>query len=93
MLVGALKPTSGTACILGRDILKDFLGVRKLVGYLPEHPGFYDEMSGHRFLGYMGELSRLHSRQASSRALELLEWAGLREWAQSPVASYSAGMR
>lgn len=66
---------------------------RKLVGYLPERPGFYDEMTTRRFLCYMGELSGLSNREASSRAAELLEWVGLKGWEDSPIVRYSAGMR
>ena len=93
ILVGAMRPSAGTARILGRDILRDSLAARKLVGYLPERPGFYDEMSGRRFLGYMGELSGLSNREVSSRATELLEWASLKRWGDSPIAQYSAGMK
>ncbi len=93
ILVGAMRPSAGTARILGHDILKDSLASAKLVGYLPERPGFYDEMSGRRFLHYMGELSGLSNREASSKATELLEWAGLKGWGNSPISQYSAGMR
>ena len=93
ILVGAMKPTSGTARILGYDIIKDSLETRRLIGYLPENPGAYDSMSGCRFLCYMGELAGLSSYKASIRARELLEWSGLARWADSPIARYSAGMR
>ena len=93
ILVGAMKPSSGTARVMGHDIVRDSLAVRRLIGYLPERPGFYDEMSGRRFLRYMGELSALDGRQASLRATELLDWVGLGGWADSPIARYSAGMK
>ena len=93
ILVGAMKPTSGTARILGYDIIKNSLETRRLIGYLPEKPGAYDSMSGCRFLCYMGELAGLSSHKALTKARELLEWSGLAHWADSPIARYSAGMR
>ncbi|MFC1925098.1 ABC transporter ATP-binding protein [Chloroflexota bacterium] len=93
ILVGAMKPTSGTARILGDDIIKHSLETRRLIGYLPEKSGAYDSMSGSRFLCYMGELAGLSSYKASMKARELLEWSGLSDWADSPIARYSAGMR
>ncbi|MFC1980884.1 ABC transporter ATP-binding protein [Chloroflexota bacterium] len=93
ILVGAMKPTSGTARILGYDIIIDSLKTRRLIGYLPEKPGAYDSMSGRRFLCYMGELAGLSSYKASMKARELSEWSGLARWADSPIARYSAGMR
>lgn len=93
ILVGAVKPTSGTAYILGYDILGESMETRKRIGYLPENPGFYSDMSGFRFLRYMGELDGLSRSRASERAKELLEWIGLDSWADSPIARYSMGMR
>ena len=93
ILVGAMKPTSGTARILGHDITKDSLAVRKAIGYLPEMSAVYDDMSGVRFLRYMGELDGLSSKESRDRATELLEWVGLRGRANSPVSRYSAGMK
>ena len=93
ILVGAMRPTSGTALILGHDIIKDSLEARKLIGFLPERIGLYDDMSGYGFLCYMGELGRLSSGKASQRAKELLEWVSLAEWAHSPIGTFSAGMR
>ncbi len=93
ILVGAIKPSAGTISILGYDIFKQPLESRKLIGYLPERPGFYDEMPGRRFLDYMGELGGLSHRKAFSRARELLKWVGLKRWENSPIAQYSAGMR
>ncbi|MFC1904324.1 ABC transporter ATP-binding protein [Chloroflexota bacterium] len=93
ILVGAMKPTSGTARILGYDIITDSLKTRRLIGYLPEKPGAYDSMSGCRFLCYMGELAGLSSHKASMKARELLAWSDLARWADSPIARYSAGMR
>lgn len=93
ILVGAIKPTSGTARILGHDILNDAIEARRRIGYLPENPAAYDEMSAARFLIYMGKLSGLSSSEASTKAEELLRWVGLEDWKSSPIGHYSAGMR
>lgn len=93
ILAGAMRPTSGTASILGHDVLKDSLEVKKCIGYLPEHPGYYEDMSGLRFLRYMGELSGLNRSNASKKARELLKWAGLGGWGSVLISRYSEGMK
>ncbi len=90
MLSGLLKPSSGT--INFRDAQKggDF---RRLIGYLPQHPVFYEWMTGREFLEYAGELAGLTKKEARERTEELLELLGLREAAKKRISKYSGGMR
>lgn len=57
ILVGAIKPTSGSVYILGHNIARDSIYIKRQIGYLPENPGIYKDISGLKFLQYMGELS------------------------------------
>lgn len=93
MLICALKPTSGTAKILGKDIQKDPLKAREKIGYLPESSGFYKNMSGFRFLRYMAELGGIERIDAEKKTNTFLNKVGLSEWGNSKIETYSAGMK
>lgn len=93
MLIGALKPTTGTAKILGKDVREASLRIRKKIAYLPENCGFYENMSGFRFLRYMAELGGLRRPQATNKASKLLEQMELSNRKNSKIATYSGGMK
>ena len=56
ILTGYLSSTSGKACIAGIDILKDPIGAKKLIGYLPEQPPLYLDMTVEEYLNFAYEL-------------------------------------
>jgi ABC-2 type transport system ATP-binding protein len=73
MLTGFLPPTDGTAVIAGHDIFEDPLAARRAVGYLPEVPPLYPEMSVVSYLRYVARIKdvpRAMRRDAVDRALE-----------------------
>jgi ABC-2 type transport system ATP-binding protein len=73
MLTGFLPPTEGTAVIAGHDIFEDPIAARRSVGYLPESPPLYPEMSVTSFLEYVARIKdvpRARRRGAVDRALE-----------------------
>jgi ABC-type multidrug transport system ATPase subunit len=90
MLIGAISVTSGTGNIRGQPI--NSVGANKLIGYLPEHPKFYN-MSLLKYLEYMGRLGGLRAISAHERALELIDWLDLSEAMDRNVNKFSAGMR
>ena len=89
-LLGLLHPTSGSASVLGLDVVKDSVALRRRVGYLPSGFAVYDYMSGREYLDHMRELSGRPSllRHRITEALELSD-ATLKR----PVRDYSRGMR
>src|SRR4051794_40079147 len=90
LLLGFLHPTSGSASVLGRDIERDSVEIRRRVGYLPGGIAFWDELSGERLLD---ELSALSGRPPVRRA-DLLERLELdAPTLRRPVRTYSRGMR
>lgn len=56
LLMNFIQPTSGSATICGRDVVKNSVAVKRSVGYLPSDPGMYGKMTGRQFLDYMSEL-------------------------------------
>ena len=75
MLTCFLEPTQGTAKIGGKDIIKDSLEVRKLIGYLPESAPSYGEMSVREFLEFVAEIRGLNGKNKVSHPNEYVKCA------------------
>jgi len=92
MLVTLLRPTSGTARIDGHSIEhRDRVAER--VGYLPETPPLYEELTGREQLEYTAGLRDIPDEAAAERIGELLERFDLAGDADRRVSTYSTGMR
>jgi ABC-2 type transport system ATP-binding protein len=90
LLLGYLHPTAGSASVLGLDIVRDSVEIRRRVGYLPGGIALYDSLSGERLLDYLGELTG----RPPVRRRELLDRLELSERTlRRPVRDYSRGMR
>jgi len=92
-LLGFLKPTSGTARVLGHDIRTDARKVRSQVGFMPEHDSFIAGISGVRFVRFMAELAGLPPDHAMERAHEAFFYVGLGEARYRKLGTYSTGMK
>jgi ABC-2 type transport system ATP-binding protein len=92
-LVGFVRPSSGTARVLGHDIRHDLKPIRSLVGYMPENDSFVADMSAVSFTRMMGELSGLPRDAALERAHEALFYVGLGESRYRMLGTYSLGMK
>lgn len=90
IIMGLIYPTAGSVAILGRP-LSDYT-YRGSIGYLPERPRFYENLTGTEFLEYCGKLFGLSSPQRRVKAQELLELIGLKDWGHLPIKTYSQGM-
>ena len=56
MLTTLLSPTSGSALICNYDVVKDSLGVRRKIGYLPENVKFYENLTAFENLDYLAKV-------------------------------------
>src|SRR5512139_678577 len=77
MLLGLSEPTSGKAWVCGFDPTRDPLKVKKIVGYLPENVGFYDDMNAVQNLLFMSRLNGIRDEVARPKADEVLRIVGL----------------
>lgn len=93
LLLGLLKPDTGTLRVLGHDSQLAPLEVRAQVGYMPEHDCLSPDMSGIGFVAHMGRVSGLPKEVAISRAHDVLEFVGLHEERYRRIREYSVGMR
>ncbi len=93
MLLGRSEPTAGWARVGGFDPTREPLQVKRIVGYLPENVGFYDEMTPAQNLEYVARLNGLDPRDVRPKITALLEQVGLSGDAHKRVGAYSRGMR
>jgi ABC-2 type transport system ATP-binding protein len=93
MLLGLTEPTSGQALVCGFNPTKNPLEVKKRVGYLPENPGFYEDLSAWENLLYIARLNRIADEEAKRRISGLLQQVGLTDSAHRPVREFSRGMK
>jgi ABC-2 type transport system ATP-binding protein len=93
MLTGFIPPTDGTAVIAGHDIFSDPIAARRAVGYLPETPPLYPEMSVSSYLSYVAQIKdvpRRQRREAVGRAVERCGLSGVRH---QVIGTLSKGYR
>ncbi len=93
MLLGLTEPTAGSVRVAGLDPVRDPIGVKRVTGYLPDNVGFYDDLTGRQNLQYTADLNGIPPKEAQERIEELLRRVGLTHAADSPVSTYSRGMR
>jgi ABC-2 type transport system ATP-binding protein len=88
-----IKPDSGSAVVLGHDVVADANAVRNTIGLTGQYAALDEYLTGRANLIMIGQLSRLTARAAKRRADELLEQFELTEAAGRAVKTYSGGMR
>jgi ABC-2 type transport system ATP-binding protein len=93
MLLGLSEPTAGAARVCGCDPVRHPLRVKRVVGYLPENVGFYEDMTGLDNLRYVARLNGLQDGALNGRLEAVLDQVGLLPEARKRVGAYSRGMR
>ena len=73
MLLGLTEPTEGFAWIDGHDCIREPIAVKRIVGYLPDNVGFYNDLTGRENLRFTGRLNGLSGDFLEQRIEELLE--------------------
>ncbi len=92
MLLGLLRPTSGGARVLGHDVVRETLAVRRLAGFLPGEFALPKEMTARQFLRYIGAMFGFTGPSLERRIGGLLDRFGLSEVADRRLAEFSSGM-
>lgn len=92
MLLGLSEPTSGTAWVYGHNPTRDPLPVRRLIGYLPENVGFYNNLTARENLAFTAELNNISQAEANARIDEMLKAVNISEAADLDVGKFSKGM-
>jgi ABC-2 type transport system ATP-binding protein len=93
MLTGLVEPSSGQILLDGIDVRRDFMGFKRLLGYVPEEAHVYPALSGMEYLQLMGRLRELPENVVNEKAGDLLKLLSLHLHRHAPLASYSKGMK
>ncbi len=88
-----LTPTSGAAAVMGADPVSDPEAVRRVLGYMPDFFGVYDDVKVHEYLDFFAAAYRVPAAQRRSIVGDLLELVDLSHKAESFVDSLSRGMK
>ncbi|MFQ5997380.1 MAG: ABC transporter ATP-binding protein [Dehalococcoidales bacterium] len=104
MLLGLTEPASGSARVYGFNPTREPLKVKRLVGYLPEKVGFYENLTARENLRFIADLNNISYDEANRRIDEVLETVGLtdaeimeeigpKNKKEKTVGKYSRGMK
>ena len=93
ILTGYLSPTEGQVRIEGQDILEYPTEIKRKIGYLPESPPLYMDMTVREYLNFTGEIKGLPSKKRKARMAEVMEIVGVTDHAKRLVKNLSKGYK
>lgn len=93
IMVGIMKPDSGSVEVLGIDVAKNPTGVKEIVGFVPEAPRLYEFLSGVEYLDFVADVHGLDSRTKQERITEFLKALDLEGKENDLIHGYSQGMK
>ncbi len=93
MIATLLEPTSGTARLNGADIVNDPMAVRRMIGYMPDFFGLYDDVKVWEYLDFFAAIYQVPAKQRSEVIDNVLELTDLTVKKNAFVQSLSRGMQ
>ncbi len=93
MIVGLLRPTSGTIVVNGHDLAASPEAAKTSLGFIPDRPFIYEKLTAGEFLRFHGGLYGLDPAGMGSRVKEMLDLFELGRWENELVESFSHGMK
>ena len=93
MLTGLLAPTAGEIRVMGRDIQRDSLEVKRRIGVVPEDLNLFERLTGAEMLAFAGRMYGLERAEIAERARELLSLMELDSEPGKLIVEYSHGMK
>ena len=93
MLTGLLRPTRGSVRVCGVDLVRDVRRAVREIGYVPDGPFLYDELSGREFLEFTAEMRGLNRAETAGRIDRECEFFDLGDFIDDLSETYSHGMK
>jgi ABC-2 type transport system ATP-binding protein len=93
MVVGLLRPDSGSISVLGIDALADPVAAKQAMAWISDEPMIYDKLTPFEYLEFVAGLWGVAARTAQERAEDLIGWLGLGPHAHQRCEGFSKGMR
>ena len=91
ILTGYLSATSGTVSIDGHDILEEASAAKACVGYLPEQPPLYVDMTPREYLMFVAELKKVKRAERAAQVEQAMDRTGLAEMEHRLIKNLSKG--
>lgn len=93
IMTGCLASDSGEVLIGGHDIVKEALEAKKLIGYLPEQPPLYPEMTVEEYLGFVAEMKGLHGAEKAAQIAEVMAKTSVADVSRRLIRNLSKGYK
>ena len=93
IITSYLSSTEGNVLVDGLDVFEKSLEVRKLIGYLPEHPPLYLDMTVKDYLSFVAAIRGVAGKQIPARVNTVVEECGIQKYYKSYCSSLSKGYR
>jgi ABC-2 type transport system ATP-binding protein len=90
-MVGMLTPTSGSIKVMGLDPIQDRSSLRKIIGYMPQGPSLYEDLSARSNISFFAQAANI--KNVDHRVSEVLELVELSHRSQHRVHTFSGGMK
>ncbi len=93
MLTGLIPPSSGEVRVLGLDLEKEAVAVKRQIGAMPEDMALLDMLTGPQYLRFVGRMHGLDDATIDARRAELFDKLDLAPMPRTLIADYSFGMK
>ncbi|MFI5322014.1 MAG: ABC transporter ATP-binding protein [Thermodesulfobacteriota bacterium] len=93
IITGYMPPTKGSVHIEGVDIFDDPMQAKKLIGYLPENPPLYNDMTVAEYLDFVADIKQVKKKDKKNKIFYVLEKCGLSEVRKRLIGHLSKGYR
>jgi len=93
MVLGLVRPDSGSVDVFGMNVQEHPVEVKRMVGYVPESPRIYEFLTGLEFLDLTGDVYSMNTSEKKKRIEEYLHALELEEREGDLISSYSEGMK
>jgi ABC-2 type transport system ATP-binding protein len=93
MLLGLLKPTAGTARVMGHDIEKEIVAAKRIMGYVPEEPVLPERLTGWEYVNYVSDIWKIERGPEREEEIdEILTLLDIKDASDDLIETYSKGM-
>ena len=93
MMTGYIAPSEGTVRINGYDITRDAQEAKKCIGYLPEIPPIYQDMTVEEFLSFAAEIKKIPKQERKGQMEEVMQMTGISDMGHRLIRNLSKGYR
>lgn len=93
IITGFMPPDKGTAVVAGFDVFENPMEVKKRIGYLPENPPLYNDMTVYDYLKFVAEIKGVESKKIPSEIDRVAESCGVKDVMKRLIAHLSKGYR